>query len=125
MNLSNVNTAYTSLIKGINKKISNVEVKPLGDSVPLKATKKNHYNFQDFPKGDSLSFGDYLKRSIMSTNQSIVGSEKLSQQMMTDPTSVAIEDVTIAAKEAEVSLNLSKSVINKLISGYKELINIR
>ena len=100
------------------------QIEPNGYKVQMKATSKKHFNFID-PKDNSLTFSNYLKDSINATNASIVKSEMLQEKLITDPTSVNIEEVTIAAKEAEVSLNLAKTIINKLIQGYKDLINIR
>ncbi|MCX8058388.1 MAG: flagellar hook-basal body complex protein FliE [Spirochaetes bacterium] len=126
MGIRPVDPVISSFVKETSSiiKPKEINIEPDGYKVELKATSEKHFNFK--PKKDnSLTFSNYIKDSIISTNESIAKSELLQEKLITDPTSVNIEEVTIAAKEAEVSLNLAKTILNKLIQGYKDLINIR
>ncbi len=106
--------------------VSNVNpIQAKGHQVKMNATSPKHFNYIEKSDGDSSLFLNYLKNNINNTNSALVNAELLQQQLMMDPDNTNIDEVTIAAKEAEVALNLTKSVINKLITGYKELINIR
>jgi len=49
----------------------------------------------------------------------------LNQAAMIDPDSVNVEDVTIAQAEAMMSMNIARNVLNRLIQGWRDLINTR
>ncbi|HPC38328.1 MAG TPA: flagellar hook-basal body complex protein FliE [Exilispira sp.] len=107
-------------------KVSSVtSITPNGHNVQMKSTSPKHFNYIEKDNNNSPNFLNYLTNSINQTNNAIVNAELLQQQLIEDPDNTNIDEVTIAAKEAEIALNLTKSVINKLITGYKELINIR
>lgn len=89
------------------------------------STTPKHFNYIEKDSNNSPTFLNYLTKSIGDTNTALVNAEILQQKLVEDPDNTSIDEVTIAAKEAEIALNLTKSVINKLITGYKELINIR
>lgn len=106
--------------------ISNVNpIEAKGYKVSMNSTSPKHFNYVEKTSGGTPNFLSYLTNSITETNEAIVNAEMLQQKLVEDPDNTNIDEVTIAAKEAEIALNLTKSVINKLITGYKELINIR
>ncbi|MDR0910577.1 MAG: flagellar hook-basal body complex protein FliE, partial [Spirochaetaceae bacterium] len=49
----------------------------------------------------------------------------LQQQAITDPDSVEAHQITIAQAEAQMSLNIARTVINRLVQGWQETINMR
>jgi flagellar hook-basal body complex protein FliE len=49
----------------------------------------------------------------------------LNQAAIVDPDSVNVEDVTIAQAEAAMSLNIARTVLNRLVQSWRDLINIR
>ena len=49
----------------------------------------------------------------------------MAQQAIIDPGSVDAHDVTIAQAEARMSLELTRNVLNRLVQGWRDLINIR
>jgi flagellar hook-basal body complex protein FliE len=49
----------------------------------------------------------------------------LSQQAITDPESVDIHDITIAQAKASLSLNITRNVLNRLVQGWRDIINMR
>ncbi|MCQ2574197.1 MAG: flagellar hook-basal body complex protein FliE [Treponema sp.] len=67
------------------------------------------------------SFQDYLMEAMSTMNQQQMDVDKLSEQMVTDPDSVDIHDVTIAMSKARMSLNLAQSVIDRLVTGWNEI----
>jgi len=49
----------------------------------------------------------------------------LNQMALIDPDSVNVEDVTIAQAEAMMSLNITRTVLNRVVQGWRDLINTR
>jgi len=49
----------------------------------------------------------------------------LSQAAIIDPDSVNVEDVMIAQAEASMSLNIARTVLNRLVQSWRDLINTR
>lgn len=68
-----------------------------------------------------VSFSDYLMDAMQQMNNQQMDVTKLEQQLITNPDSVDIQDVTIAMAKARMSLNLAQSVIDRFISGWNEL----
>mgnify|MGYP003300238359 FL=1 len=50
---------------------------------------------------------------------------EVSQKLITDPDSVDVHDVTIAMAEANLSLSMAQSVIDRLIKGWNEITTTR
>lgn len=71
------------------------------------------------------TFGQYLTDAISSMNSDQTNVTKLQQQVITDPDSVDIHDVTIAISKAKMSLNLAQSVIDRMIQGWNEVTTTR
>ncbi|MBR1912646.1 MAG: flagellar hook-basal body complex protein FliE [Treponema sp.] len=71
------------------------------------------------------SFEKYLLAAVEELNgqQTTVG--KLQEQLITDPDSVDIHDVTIAMAKAQMSLNLAQTVIDRVITGWNDLSQTR
>ena len=49
----------------------------------------------------------------------------LNQTALVDPDSVNVEDVTIAMAQASMSLNITRNVLNRIVQGWRDLINTR
>ena len=49
----------------------------------------------------------------------------LQQAAITDPDSVNVHDITIAQAEASMSLNITRNVLNRIVQGWRDLINTR
>jgi flagellar hook-basal body complex protein FliE len=52
-------------------------------------------------------------------------SSSLNQAALVDPDSVNVEDVSIAMAEASMSLNITRNVLNRIVQGWRDLINTR
>jgi len=52
-------------------------------------------------------------------------SDELSRRLVTDPDSVDVHDVTIALAEANMALNITKSVVDRVIRAYRDIITAR
>ncbi|MDR2478691.1 MAG: flagellar hook-basal body complex protein FliE [Treponema sp.] len=49
----------------------------------------------------------------------------LQQEAIINPESVDIHDITIAQAEASMSLNITRNILNRLVQGWRDLINTR
>lgn len=71
------------------------------------------------------SFDEYLVQAFQAMNDQQVQVSNLQQQVITDPDSVDLHDVTIAMSKARMSLNLAQTVIDRLVSGWSEITTTR
>ena len=99
-----------------------------GDVVSLTSLSQNKDStgiLHTTQKDGKLSFQDYLLESLeaVSTQQNDVS--KIQEQLITDPDSVDVHDVTIAMQKARMSLSLAQTVIDRLVSGWSELTTVR
>jgi flagellar hook-basal body complex protein FliE len=49
----------------------------------------------------------------------------LAQEAIVNPDSVDVQDITIAQAEANMSLNIARNILSRLVQGWRDLINIR
>ncbi len=103
-----------------------------GDFVPLVATHKSHFGYakreigadrvtEDFVSG----FANALKDAFYRVNDLQLQSDELTRALAVRPDTVDVHDVTIAAEKARTALLLTKSIVERITQGYRELINMR
>jgi flagellar hook-basal body complex protein FliE len=70
-------------------------------------------------------FEDTMLRALdrVSADQQV--SDSLIQRAITDPGSVDTHDITIAQAKAAMSLNIARTVLSRVVQGWRDLINIR
>ncbi|GHV89533.1 hypothetical protein AGMMS50268_00360 [Spirochaetia bacterium] len=97
-----------SSLTGIGKSITELEKKIGADSV--------------IPSG---TFEETMLQALdrVSGDQQLASS--LSQQAITDPGSVDIHDITIAQAKATMSLDTTRTILNRLVQGWRDIINTR
>jgi flagellar hook-basal body complex protein FliE len=71
------------------------------------------------------SFEQALLKAMDGVNSSQNKSDDLLQRVVADPDSVDAQDVTIAMAEANMSLNLAKTVMSRVVTAWKDIINTR
>jgi len=71
------------------------------------------------------SFGSLFMQAMGQVNDQQVVAQELSQALITDPESVDVHDVTIALAEANLSLSMTKAIIDRAIRAYQTIVNIR
>ena len=49
----------------------------------------------------------------------------MNQMAITDPDSVNVHDITIAQAQANISLNITRNVLNRIVQAWRDLINTR
>jgi flagellar hook-basal body complex protein FliE len=74
--------------------------------------------------GDA-NFADVMLRAVDAVSAQSQASSALVQQAMVDPDSVDAADLGIAQAQASMSLNIAKTVLDRLIQDWREVINQR
>ena len=73
----------------------------------------------------SLSFKEYLLQGLDTVSSQQNDVSKIQEQLITDPDSVDVHDVTIAMQKARMSLNLAQTVIDRLVTDWNEITTTR
>ncbi len=76
-------------------------------------------------KASKSSFQDYFLEALNYVNNKQIAQSDISNQLITDPDSVDIHDVTIAMAEANLSLNMAQNVIDRIIKGWNDITTTR
>jgi flagellar hook-basal body complex protein FliE len=73
----------------------------------------------------SGTFEDAMLKALdmVSAQQQAPGD--LMQAALTDPGTVDVHDITIAQAKASMSLNITRTVLNRVVQGWRDLINTR
>jgi flagellar hook-basal body complex protein FliE len=71
------------------------------------------------------SFEQALLKAMDGVSGSQNKSDDLMQRIVADPNSVDAQDVTIAMAEANMSLNLAKTIMSRIVTAWKDVINTR
>jgi flagellar hook-basal body complex protein FliE len=75
--------------------------------------------------GPEKAFGEMLLAALGNVNQSQLRGMDLAQAMITDPDSVDVHDVTIALAEANLAISMTKAIVDRALTAYREIINVR
>ena len=70
-------------------------------------------------------FGMMVADAIGRVSDQQLAADEIFQQMVTNPDSVEPHDVTIAMAKAEMSLNLTKTVIDRAVKAYNDITSMR
>lgn len=95
-----------------------------GDIFKLKVTDPRHVG-GPADEGATKDFSSMLMDSMNEVNDAQIKYEQLSVQAITDPDSVNPHDITIAGAEANLSLNIAKNVIDRVIRAYRDITSLR
>jgi flagellar hook-basal body complex protein FliE len=71
------------------------------------------------------SFEDAMLKALDAVNTDQNTSSALMQAAVVDPDSVDAHDVTTAMAKANLSLNITRTVLDRIVRGWKEIINTR
>ncbi len=100
-----------------------------GDFVSMQRISPRHLdeNGQSgpLPTGEKKGFDDVLLKAVNSVNTDQNKAADMAQQMIVDPESLDVHDVTIAMAKANLSLSITKEVIDRGVKAYQEIINLR
>ncbi len=102
---------------------AHVGTKPLIDTT--KTLYQNQFgnisNTAPAEKKSKSLFETYLMDAIDGVNQQQLKASKLEEQIITEPESVDIHDVTTSMAKAQMSLDIAQTVINRLLDGWEQL----
>ncbi|MDR0706798.1 MAG: flagellar hook-basal body complex protein FliE [Treponema sp.] len=73
----------------------------------------------------SGQFDDMMLRALDQVSADERYSNALIQKSIVDPDSVDTHDITIAQAKASMSLNITRTVLSRLVQGWRDLINLR
>lgn len=97
------------------------------DTNPLKAAP--HVNIlssaEENQRIKEKSFGEYLSEAFSAMNKQQTDLTSLERQLITDPDSVDIHDVTTAMAKARMSMDLAKTVVDRVVNGWNEITTTR
>ena len=101
-----------------------------GHIIELARTDPRHLSSTLAPRpsgaaGPEEGFGRALAQALGQVNDLQQRSMEMAQAMITDPDSVDIHDVTIALAEANLSLSMTKAIMDRAIRAYQEIVNLR
>ena len=71
------------------------------------------------------TFQDAMLHALDKVSAQNQFASNLHQAAITDPDSVNAHDITIAQAQANMSLNITRNVLNRLVQGLRDIINIR
>jgi flagellar hook-basal body complex protein FliE len=71
------------------------------------------------------AFADLVRKGMNAANADQMESQELFVKMITEPDSVEVHDVTIAMAKANMSLQMTKSIVDGAVKAYKDIINMR
>jgi flagellar hook-basal body complex protein FliE len=71
------------------------------------------------------SFEDVMLQALDKVSAAQQFSSDISQKAITDPGAVDIHDITIAQAKARMSLDITRTVLNRIVQGWRDLINTR
>jgi flagellar hook-basal body complex protein FliE len=80
---------------------------------------------QDAQGDPESGFGQLFFDALNNVNNLQHTTMDLTETMLTDPDSVDIHDVTVAIAEANLSLSMTKAIMDRAIRAYQEVINTR
>lgn len=76
-------------------------------------------------KATQNTFENYLLDAVNYVNGKQQSSDELAQQLIIDPDSVDVHDVTIAMAEANLSLSIAQTVIDRVVTAWNEITTTR
>jgi flagellar hook-basal body complex protein FliE len=71
------------------------------------------------------TFEDTMLRAVDKVSASQNFAATLAQTALTEPDSIDPHDLTIAQAEAQMSLSITRTVLNRIVQGWRDLINTR
>ncbi len=100
-----------------------------GDLIRMARTSPLHYTSSGQlgrPEAEGkASFEDALLKAMDGVNAYQMENTSLVQQMLVDPDSVDAHEVTLAMSRASMSLNIARSVLDRVVRAWRDLINTR
>ncbi|MGC8765118.1 MAG: flagellar hook-basal body complex protein FliE [Brevinematia bacterium] len=101
----------------------------MGDKVELKRTNKSHFNDEGVisrkTEDPEKSFARVFFNAVNEANSLQHQADELEEKMILYPDEVNIHDVMIASEKARLSVSLLKTVVEKAVRAYNEIVTMR
>ncbi|NPV01102.1 MAG: flagellar hook-basal body complex protein FliE [Brevinematales bacterium] len=100
----------------------------IGDQIGLGTSQKMHINGKDNPvKSDDpvKPFAEVLFNAVDQVNQLQIESNNLEEQWIVAPDEVDIHQVMIASEKARLSVSFMKTIVEKAMKAYNDIMMIR
>jgi len=101
----------------------------LQPSMPLTVTDRRHYTALGTLAGEEAGRGPAFSAAMLGALDKVSASQNtassLAEKAIVDPDSVDIHDVTIAEAEASMSLGIARTLLSRLTTAWKEVVNMR
>lgn len=96
-------------------------------SVELRATREKHFTYPKDYRSRSVeeSFGEVLLKAFDDVRIKESHAKQLQELAIVSPEEVNVHEIMIAEEEARLSLLFVKTVIEKGIGAWKDLLNLR
>ena len=120
------NAAYPAATQGMN---SNVGL-PKGDRLAINRLDPRHFAGSATDRAategtNPKAFENAMLKALDGVNAMQVESSNATELMMTDPEAIDVHDVTIAMAKANMSLNITRTVLSRVVQAWRDLINTR
>jgi flagellar hook-basal body complex protein FliE len=120
------NASYSAASQGMN---SNAGL-PKGDRLAIHRLDPRHFAgsapAREAAEGtSSMAFENAMLKALDGVNAMQVDSSNATTLMMTDPDAIDVHDVTIAMAKANMSLNITRTVLDRVVRAWRDLINTR
>ncbi|PKL08609.1 MAG: flagellar hook-basal body complex protein FliE [Spirochaetae bacterium HGW-Spirochaetae-7] len=100
-----------------------------GDRLKLSRTDPLHFASGGGTPGlgdvKPASFENAMLKAMDGVNAAQVDSSNAMQAMLTDPDSIDAHDVTIAMAKANMSLDITRTILTRVVTAWKDIINTR
>jgi len=101
-----------------------------GDVIHLAQTHANHLDSGGQKRGftvgeDRENFGNLMAAAIGRVSNRQLEAENLFVRMITNPDEVEPHDVTIAMAQANMGLNLTKTILDRAVKAYSDITAMR
>ena len=101
----------------IRNTTTQIGTNPLGTANQAQSVKQGVAN--------KSKFDDFLLDAMNSVNEKQIDASNISEQVITDPDSVDVHDVTIAMAEANLSLTMANTVVDRMLKAWQEITTTR
>jgi flagellar hook-basal body complex protein FliE len=99
-----------------------------GDLVQMARSDPRHFasNGAITPDAEKKgTFEDAMLQALDGVNRFQQDASDLNEALVADPESVDAHEVTVAMSEASLSLNITRTILDRIVRGWKEVINSR
>jgi flagellar hook-basal body complex protein FliE len=96
---------------------------------PYAGSGKNILALEKKIGADGITGAGTFEQAMLQSLDKVSGAQQyashLNQEAIINPDAVDVHDITIAQAEATMSLNITRTILSRLVQGWRDLINTR